>query len=557
MEFITNLLTGTSSAHAVFILSLVIALGIAIGNIRVLGVKLGVAGVLFAGLLFGHFRLSIDPHLLEFIREFGLILFVFTIGMQVGPGFFSSLKKEGLTLNLLAAAVVLLGAGITVLYAVTGLIPLPTAVGLFSGGTTNTPSLAAAQEALQLFPSLDHGMQKLPGLAYAMAYPFGIIGIILTMVLIRKIFRIDIKEQVQAFEKEHTSLAQRLSGIDVVVENKNLHGMALRDIPLLTKSGVVASRILHDEDIAVAKPESIIHAGDIIHLVGPKDKLKEAVLIIGSLSAINLSADVSSDLITRTILVSKPAMVGKTVREILLTSMFNLTVTRVNRAGVEFSADPELKVQYADILTVVGEESSLRRLASVLGDSRRDLDVPHLMSLFVGIAFGIIIGSWPIQLPGIPSPVKLGLAGGPLLAAIILSRLGHWAGLIWYMPMGANYMLREVGIALFLACVGLRSGDQFLSTFLTGQGIYWMALASVITLLPLLIVGLIAWRFSKVNYLTICGLLAGAMTDPPALAFANAQSKTNAVSVAYSTVYPLVMLLRVVAAQAMVLVLCR
>lgn len=557
MEFITNLLTGTSSAHAVFILSLVIALGIAIGNIRVLGVKLGVAGVLFAGLLFGHFRLSIDPHLLEFIREFGLILFVFTIGMQVGPGFLSSLKKEGLTLNLLAAAVVLLGAGITVLYAVSGLVPLPTAVGLFSGGTTNTPSLAAAQEALQLFPSLDPGMQKLPGLAYAMAYPFGIIGIILTMVLIRKIFKIDIKEQVHAFEKEHTSLAQRLSGIDVVVENKNLHGMALRDIPLLSKSGVVASRILHDEDITVAKPESIIHAGDIIHLVGPKDKLKEAVLIIGSLSAINLSADVSSDLITRTVLVSKPAMVGKTVREILLTSMFNLTVTRVNRAGVEFSADPELKVQYADILTVVGEESSLRRLASVLGDSRRDLDVPHLMSLFVGIAFGIIIGSWPIQLPGIPSPVKLGLAGGPLLAAIILSRLGHWAGLIWYMPMGANYMLREVGIALFLACVGLRSGDQFLSTFLTGQGIYWMVLASVITLLPLLIVGLIAWRFSKVNYLTICGLLAGAMTDPPALAFANTQSKTNAVSVAYSTVYPLVMLLRVVAAQAMVLVLCR
>ncbi len=557
MEFLTNLLTGTSSAHAVFILSLVIAGGIAIGNIRVWGIKLGVAGVLFAGLLFGHLRLSIDPHLLEFIREFGLVLFVFTIGMQVGPGFFSSMKKEGLTLNILAASIVLMGAGITVLYVITGLVPLPTAVGLFSGGTTNTPSLAAAQEALQLLPQTDPDMQKLPGLAYAMAYPFGIIGIILTMVLIRKFFKIDVTQQVQAFEKEHPVHAGRLFAVDVNVENKNLHGIAFKDIPLLSKFGVVASRILHHEEISVAKPESAIHIGDIIHLVGPKDKLKEAVLIIGSQSAINLSTDVSSDLIARTILVSKPLMVGKTIGEVLLMSMSDLTVTRVNRAGVEFPADPELKIQYADVLTIVGQEDSMRRLASVLGDSRQDLDVPHLMSLFVGIVLGIIIGSWPIQLPGIPSPVKLGLAGGPLLAAIILSRLGHWAGLIWYMPMGANYMLREVGIALFLACVGLRSGDQFIATLLTGQGIYWMALASAITLLPLLIVGLIAWRFGKINYLKICGLLAGAMTDPPALAFANAQVKTNAVSVAYSTVYPLVILLRVVAAQAMVLALMR
>lgn len=556
MTFLVDLFQHQSVAHAVLIFSLVIALGIGVGSIRIFGVRLGVAGVLFSGLLFGHFDLSVEGRILGFVREFGLILFVYTIGLQVGPGFFTALKKNGLRLNVLAALIVLGGVVITVVLQKTGLVPTAAAVGLFSGATTNTPSLGAAQEALRVIPGISPGALKLPGLAYAMAYPFGILGIILAMLTIRTLFRIKPDEEAELFQKLQPARPS-LSSVDIMVENENLDGAAVKDIPILKDKDIVISRVMHGENVEVPQRDTKLFLGDIIHAVGPKAKLRELVVVVGSLSPIDLRADVRSDVVTRNVIVTKSAMVGRTIQEVCLSTFKNITVTRVNRAGVELVANPDLTLELADSLLVVGEEVTLKKLAVALGDSSKDLDIPFLAPVFVGIALGVILGKLPIQLPGMPAAIKLGLAGGPLLVAICLSRIGHFGPLIWYMPRSANFMLRELGIALFLACVGLRSGDEFIQTLTAGPGLAWMGWAALITLVPLLAVAVIARLWLKINYLSICGLLAGSMTDPPALAFANAQSKSNATSLAYATVYPLVMILRVVAAQLLVIFLMR
>jgi putative transport protein len=555
MEWFADLFTPASVAGSVLVLALVAASGLTLGSVSVRNIRLGIAGVLFTGLLFGHFKLTLDPHVMEFAREFGLILFVYTIGVQVGPGFFSSLKKEGLPLNLMAAAVVLLGAGVTVGIIFLAGVETPVAVGLFSGATTNTPSLGAAQAALADTPGYTPDIGKLPGLGYAVAYPFGIMGIILTMIGVRYLFRIDLaREESELYRSLCRNERPAVDRINLKIENPNLEGVCLAEVPILNQSGVVFSRILHEGDLSVVCPDTCVHTGDIVLAVGPKDKLHALQLLFGSESDVDLHA-LPGKITSRRLLVTRKKVLGKTVAQLNFDIKYGVQITRVNRAGIDLSPGPGVKLQLGDTVIAVGEEHNLGEAASILGNSTKQLNHPEVIPVFVGIALGVLLGSFPVFVPGMPAPVRLGLAGGPLLAAITLSRIGRIGPLVWYMPSSANFMVRELGIILFLACVGLKSGDQFVATLLHGDGLRWMALAALITLLPLVIVALAGRVFFKMNYLNLCGLLAGSMTDPPALAFAGSVTGSEAPTVAYATVYPLTMILRILAAQVLVLLL--
>ncbi len=556
MDFLIQLFTVDSVAHTVLIISLVGALGLALGSMRLFGMNLGIAGVLFVGLLFGHLGLSVNHEVLEFIRDFGLILFVYTIGMQVGPGFLASFKKEGLPLNGMAAFVVILGAILTVLIAFFAKIAIPAAVGMFSGATTNTPSLAAAQQVLNDMSGLSEELVKLPALGYAVSYPFGILGIILTMIFIRVVFRINPQKEAELQAQIIAQAHAPLRAINLEVRNDNLESVALKDIPSLQDTGVVISRVYHKGRLSMAHPDSVLRVGDIVLAVGPKDELEKLRIVVGVQSELDLRS-IPSDITTRRIVVTRKKMVGKTLEELDVFNQFGVTVTRVSRAEIELAATPDLRLQLADTILVVGESEDIQKASNALGDAPKQLNHPQVVPIFVGLALGVIFGSWPVYFPGMPAAVKLGLAGGPLVIAIFLSRIRNFGPLIWYMPVSANFMLRELGIVLFLTAVGLKSGDKFLSTLVHGEGFYWMAWATLITVIPLLLVALWGrWRY-KLNYTTLCGMLAGSMTDPPALAFANTVTGSSTPAVAYATVYPLVMLLRIVSAQIIVLFFVR
>ncbi len=554
MQWLIDLFNGETIASSVLILGLVAASGLAFGSIRLFGINLGIAGVLFSGLLFGHFDITINHEVLEFAREFGLILFVYTIGIQVGPGFLASLQREGLPLNLMAAGIVIVGAAITILIVYVGGVDVPVAVGLFSGGTTNTPSLAAAQAALKQLPSYTEEMGKLPGLGYAVAYPFGILGIIITMLLMRGIFRINRQAESKALTDALAATTPSLTRMNLKVTNPNLAGVAIRDIPAMEELGVVVSRVMRGTNVDVAQPAMTLALDDIVLAVGRKDALQEFRVIVGTPTDVDLSS-VPSSIAPKRVVVTKKDVLGKTIGELGIEEKFEVRVTRLRRAGVDLPAGSGIRLQFGDSVLVVGDPDQIDHVAKVLGNSTKRMDHPEIIPVFVGISLGVILGSWPIVIPGIPAPVKLGLAGGPLLVAIILSRIHRIGRLVWFMPPSANFIMREVGIVLFLACVGLNSGDKFVETLTQGDGMYWMALATMITFLPLFIVALIARIFVKANYLSICGMLAGSMTDPPALAFAVSMNDSDAPTVAYATVYPLTMILRVVVAQVMVLVL--
>jgi putative transport protein len=553
MNWFKDLIQGESIAHVVFVLSLVATLGLAIGSLKIRGIGLGIAGVLFSGLLVGHFGITIPNEVLHFAREFGLILFVYTIGLQVGPGFFGSLRKQGLPLNMMAASIVLLGAIITVIISKFFGVSMAAAVGLFSGATTNTPSLGAAQEAIRSLPSAPEGSAALPGLGYAVAYPFGIIGIILSMLVIRAIFRVNIKDETADLLSKSGAKASKLSRLNLRVTNTNLDGRRLDQIPVFQSLGVVISRIQHEGVVHVAKPDDLIHLGDTLLAVGPPAKLEELRLIVGALSEVDLHS-MDSSLVVRRVIVTKKAILGRQIQELDFLTDNDVTVTRVTRAEVEISATPEQRLQFGDMLVIVGNEQAIARASKALGNSVKQLNHTELIPIFIGIALGVLFGSIPVAFPGMPAPVKLGLAGGPLLVAIVLSRIGRIGPLLWYMPNNANFAIREIGIVLFLSCVGLHSGAKFVDTLVHGDGLKWMLFASIITVAPLLIVGFFARLALKTNYVSICGLLSGSMTDPPALAFANTIAGSDAPSISYATVYPLTMLLRVVCAQLLVLV---
>ena len=541
-------------AQAILALSIVAAAGLALGSLGVAGVRLGTAGVLFAGIFFGQLGMQIDERILEFVRDFGLLLFVYTVGLQVGPGFFSSLKQRGLLLNSLGAAIVLLGGLMVAGFRFLFHFPVPVIGGLFAGATTNTPSLAAAQAALQGFTRPNPASSDLLGMAYAVAYPFGIVGIILTMLLVRKVFSIDVE-----FEARNVALSAQASEripdyIDLEVTNPNVDGLALRDLPFAAEAGVVFSRLLRDGNVTVPEDDSVVRLGDGLRLVGPKARLLQFEPVIGRKSSVDIKS-VPSDLTTGHLYVTKRQVLGKGLGELNFESAYGAVVTRITRADVEFAANDRVRLQFGDSLFVVGSENGVSQVGELVGNKPKVLDHPHVLPVFVGVLLGVILGSLPIVLPGMPAPVRLGLAGGPLLVALVLSQVGRLGPLIWYLSPAANLVLREIGIVLFLACVGLKSGSRFLDVLLSGSGVYWMAAGAVLTFVPLVIVGIVARKFFKLDYPTLCGVLAGSMTDPPALAFATGATKSDQPLVAYAAVYPLIMILRVFIVQVLILTL--
>lgn len=557
MLWLKELFTNHESvAQSVMVLAIVAMTGLAVGAIKFRGLGLGIAGVLFSGLAAGSLGLKMNDHVLHFAREFGLILFVYTIGVQVGPGFFASLRKQGLPLNLMAAAVVITGAVSSVVLWKLFLQPqqLAAAVGLLAGATTNTPSLAAAQQALadQLTanPAADPAIAKLPGQAYAVAYPFGIMGIIITMLLIKWIFRVNIEEETTQLKNSANSTPP-LENLNLEVHNHNLEGIALKDISLLGKSSVVISRVYRDGKSDLARPDTQLKVGDVVHAVGVPSAIADLKILVGKESPIDVRK-VGGPIEAQRVLVSKGSLVNCTLGELALPERCGVNVTRITRSGIDLPVALNSRLQVGDFVTVVGEKANISKVSSELGNSSKQLAHPHMIGVFLGIALGVLLGSVPVMIPGLPAPLKLGLAAGPMVIAILLSYMGRIGPVIWYMPNSANLMVRELGIVLFMACVGVKGGSGFLAT-LQSNGVAWMLMGATITIIPMFVIGFIGRAIFRLNYLTLCGLLAGSMTDPPALAFAQNITGSDGATVSYATVYPLTMLLRVFSTQVIVL----
>ena len=543
-------------AEPILVISLTAILGLLLGNIRIRGMKLGVAGMLFSGLLLGHFGLTLDPHLMAFLKEFGLVLFVFTVGLQLGPGFFNSLKSDGLKLNMIAVMVVLTGAFIA--FGVGHFLnwDIGVTAGILSGGTTNTPSLGAAQQAMS---TVTNGSQQvnLSAMAYAVAYPFGVLGIILSMVVIRAVFRINPKSELAFLQQKMAEGVSEVQRGTFVVENANLAGEPIKNIPGLGDEGVVVSRIRHETETVThgTTRDTVIAVGDRVLVVGSPEQLHRVELGVGR----RVDEDLRKApglLLSKRVIVTHKEMVGKTIDDTQISQRFGVTVTRVSRQDLILTAMPNMRLQFGDMLNLVGEEAGIESAAKALGNSVRQLNETSFTSIFVGIALGILLGLYPWTLPGVPVPLRLGLAGGPLIVAILMGRVGKIGPLVIHMPINANTAFRELGIIFFLACVGLGAGAKFVETAFSAMGLQWMALGAAVTTLPLLIVGFIARKWMKMNYLTLVGVLAGSMTDPPALAFANKLAKSDYPALAYANVYPLTMLLRILVAQMAVLWLC-
>jgi putative transport protein len=551
MEFFDELRLVAPVAHDVLLLSLTILGGIGIGNVRIAGIRLGVAGVMFAGLLLAHFGLTPESGVAHFLKDFGLVLFVFALGVQMGPGFFASLRRHGLRLNGYAALLVALGAGVAMLGGWLAGWQTPALVGVFSGATTNTPSLGAAQQALRA-ASGDGGSATLAAMAYAAAYPMAIVGIILSLIILRRIFRIDVAKEAEDFRRQQGEGVDPLERLNLRVENPNLDGLAFSEVPGIRETGVVISRIrLFEGDLVrQASPETILHVGDVILAVGTRGHLDQFRRVVGSVTDEDLMK-APGKVTYRRVVVTNRKMLGKTVRELGLDHMHGVTVTRVSRGDLNFTALPDLRLQFGDRLQMVGDEAGLDLATEAVGNAVHQLQETNFATIFAGILLGVLLGLYPFQIAGLPSPVKLGLAGGPLVVAILLGNLGRLGPLVMHLPTNANRALRELGIILFLANVGLLSGEHFVATVFTAQGLSWVLIGLAVTMLPLLLVGIIARKFDGMNYMNLSGLLSGGMTDPPALAFATGLARCDSPAVAYAAVYPLTMLLRIVAAQVM------
>jgi putative transport protein len=569
-------------AQTVLLLSLVIVLGMLLGKIKALGISLGIGGVLFAGLLCGHFIalletsnsgvILLNRDILEFLREFGLVLFVYTIGMQVGPGFFASFKKDGLFLNILAATIVFLGvvtAG-TIHLVSPKKFPVDVAVGLLAGSTTNTPGLGAGQQVLadvvakRTYSSNSEtavaviSAKETSSMSYAVSYPFGIVGIILAMIAIRIFFRLNPVKSANNFARAQGSEKLMPTNVNLKVLETSALGLRISELAKIAGSHVVISRHRrHDAQrgdvVEVACPDTKLFSGDIIHAVGPKSQIEHLQELTGPITDLDLRK-VDSNLQSRRILVSEGAVLGKTVESLGIQVRYGIMITRVIRAGIEFPQSDEVKLNFGDILVAVGPSESIDQVAKYLGDSIHQYNHPLLIPMFVGIVLGTILGSIPIPM-GLPVPLKLGLAGGPLLVALILSRFGKVGKFVFHIPAGANLWVRELGIVLFLACVGLMSGGKIVETLLHGDGLSWMLAGVLITFVPIILVGFGARYFYKTNYMQLCGLLAGSMTDPPALAFASGIAQSEGPAITYATVYPLVMFLRILSCQLFVIII--
>ena len=555
MNWINDLLWGEGIGHSILLLSFVIAAGIQLGKIKVFGVSLGITLVLFVGIILGHFGFTINHNVIHFFKEFGLILFVYSVGMQVGPGFFSSFKQGGITLNMLACGIVFLGVlTAVILHYATG-IPMPTMVGILSGAVTNTPGLGAAQQA---FSDMHGVSDNTIALGYAVAYPLGVIGIILSIILIKYIFRVSFDKENEQLNSEDSSHTNEAKPISLIVKNPAIFNKTVAELSnLLEHRDFVISRVWRDSNkqIEIASANTVLQENDKVFVITTETDAETIKTFIGE--EIDMERKqwirMESQFINRRILITKPELNGKRLGQLKLRKLYGINITRINRAGVDLVAKPGLTLQVGDRVNVVGTETAVSNVEKVLGNSMKRLNEPNLITIFVGIALGIVLGSIPISFPGIPQPVKLGLAGGPLVVAILISRFGYHYKFITYTTQSANLMLREIGITLFLACVGISAGDGFVDTIVNNGGFAWIGYGFIITFVPLMIIGCIGRYFCKVNYFTLMGLIAGSTTDPPALAYSNATAGNDAPSVGYATVYPLTMFLRVLTAQLLIL----
>lgn len=553
MEWLNNLFASESVAQSVVVLAAVISIGILLSKIKIANISFGITWILFAGIAFSHFGLKINPGVLHFAKEFGLILFVYSIGLQVGPGFFSSFKKGGIKLNLIAAGIVLAGVATTLIIHFVTALPISTMTGILSGAITNTPGLGAAQQTyLDLHGTPDPSIS----MGYAVAYPLGVLGIILSIVLVKIVFRINLeKESALIKERERENPDETLK-LAVLVNNPAIYGKHIEEIKKLSGRSFVISRVWRsDDDIKIAGAGTMLDGGNRVLLILRKADRESVVAFLGKeIDYIEQEWGIDNlNVVPRRVLVTKDQVNGRSLSELKLGRAFGITVTRINRAGVDLVATPNLKLQIGDRLTIVGTNESIDAAAKVLGNSMHRLREPNLAAIFLGIVLGIVLGSVPFFIPGIPQPVKLGLAGGPLIIAILMSKFGPKFKLVTYTTMSANLMLREVGISLFLACVGLDAGGGFVDTIVNKGGAVWILYGAIITIVPLFIMGTVGRWYFKLNYFTLMGLMAGSTTDPPALAYSNAAAGNDLPAVSYATVYPLTMFLRVLTAQLLIL----
>ena len=559
MEWLINLFTTTDSiAHIAILYAMVIAVGVLLGKIKFGGIALGVTFVLFAGIVAGHFGMTAPVNIITFVQDFGLILFVFMIGLQVGPGFFESFRKGGVTLNILAASAILLNIAVMfacyfIFFDTSNPHNLPMMVGTLYGAVTNTPGLGAANEALtSVFTD------NIPQLAsgYACAYPLGVVGIIGATIAIRFICRISLEKEEEELKASNAEDAHvKPHQMHLQVTNSYLAGRTIMQIHDFLNRDFVCSRLLHDGHVTIPNRDTVLELGDQLFIVCAKADAEAIIAFIGPEIQVQWE-ETDQPMVSKRILVTKSSINGKTLGQMHFSSAYGVNVTRVTRQGMELFATPRLPLQVGDRVMVVGPEDLVNRVADVLGNSIKRLEAPNIATIFLGIVIGIIFGSIPVAFPGMPVPMKLGIAGGPLIIAILIGRYGYKVHLVTYTTTSANMMLREIGLVLFLASVGIKAGAGFLETVIQGDGLKYVYTGFLITIIPILIIGTIARLRFKFNYFTIMGMLAGTYTDPPALAYANQSCSTEAPAIGYSTVYPLSMFLRIFTAQVIILLCC-
>ena len=559
MNWLSDLLFNPDSiAHIVALYAFVIAVGVLLGKIKIFGISLGVTFVLFVGILVGHFGFTGNTSILNFVQDFGLILFVFCIGLQVGPSFFSSFKKGGIAMNMVAVGIVALNIAVALIlyFALQGRVDIPMMVGILCGAVTNTPGLGAANEALT---QINYNGPQI-AMGYACAYPLGVMGIILSMILIRIICRIDLnKEEEEIKRGEEANPHLKPFFLNLEVHNEALQGKTVLQVRNFLARDFVCSRIMKSDGcVYIPTANTVLELNDKMFIVCAEDDSEAIITFIGpQVQNVDWEAQGKTDkpMVSRRILVTQSNINGKTLGELHFNSMYGVNVTRVNRSGMDLFASRQLTLQVGDRVMVVGPQDAVERVAGLLGNQLKRLDHPNIVTIFIGILCGILFGSLPFAIPGIPTPIKLGLAGGPLIISILIGRFGHKVKLVTYTTMSANLMLREVGLALFLASVGIKAGGSFVQTVVEGDGLLYVGIGFLITIIPLIIMGIVArWRH-KLNYYTLIGLIAGSNTDPPALAYANQVSSNDAPAVGYSTVYPLSMFLRILTAQLLILLM--
>ncbi len=555
MEWLNNLLFTEGIAHTILVYSFVIFAGLLLGKVKFFGISLGATFVLFVGIAVSHFGFTVNHELSHFLKEFGLILFIFSIGLQVGPGFFSSFKKGGIKLNMYATLIVFTGVAVTILfyYLLNGRVSMPMMVGIMSGAVTNTPGLGAAQEALR--QALDAGrITEIPQIAlgYAVAYPLAVVGIISSIILVRVFFKINLDKEAKEIESNEDAKLDSPNRLSIKITNKALNNKNLKQVIEMLGRNLVVSRIYRDGEYINPQPDTTLLASDILSIVTTLSDIEPISAFLGEITEMDWKES-EKQLVSRRIVITKSHINGKSLGSLSLRTHYGVNVTRVNRSGIDLLGRNDLILQMGDRVMVVGEKEAIEKVESLLGNALKKLNEPPIITIFVGIFIGILFGSIPFFFPGIPMPVKLGLAGGPLIVAILIGRFGYRMKLITYTTISANLMIREIGITLFLASVGLDAGGQFVSTVFTSEGLLWIGLGFGITVIPLLLIGTIARKVSKLNYYTLMGLIAGSTTDPPALAYSNSVSVNDQPAVAYSTVYPLTMFLRVISAQLLIL----